>query len=135
MTLGLRTQSSLASKARTSPWTSSAFAGKSPSSLSQLKVTTADVCFFFLWIREALTPSEDFIISPHPASKNLYIATCGSFHGWKFFPILGKYVVQMLEQTLDKSLEAKWAWDRDLPPTDNNVMWPKKELQDLARAS
>ncbi|KAH6988243.1 FAD dependent oxidoreductase [Ilyonectria sp. MPI-CAGE-AT-0026] len=80
---------------------------------------------------EALTPSEDFIISPHPASKNLYIATCGSFHGFKFFPILGKYVTQMLEQTLDKSLRAKWAWDRELPSTDDNVLWPRKELGDL----
>ncbi|KAH7136255.1 FAD dependent oxidoreductase [Dactylonectria macrodidyma] len=84
---------------------------------------------------EALTPSEDFIISPHPASKNLYIATCGSFHGWKFFPILGKYVIQMLEDTLEDSLKAKWAWDRDLPATDDNVMWPKKELRDLAKAT
>ncbi|EXF81366.1 FAD dependent oxidoreductase [Colletotrichum fioriniae PJ7] len=37
---------------------------------------------------EAVTPDEDFIISPHSASKNLYVATCGSFHGWKFLPIL-----------------------------------------------
>ncbi|KPM41237.1 hypothetical protein AK830_g5306 [Neonectria ditissima] len=82
---------------------------------------------------EALTPSQDFIISPHSGSKNLYIATCGSFHGWKFFPIIGKYVVQMLEQTLDKSLQAKWAWDRELPSTDNNRVWPRTELRDFLK--
>lgn len=37
----------------------------------------------------------------------------------------------MLEQTLDKSLQVKWAWDRELPSTDDNVMWPRKELRDL----
>ncbi|KAK7432504.1 hypothetical protein QQZ08_001069 [Neonectria magnoliae] len=80
---------------------------------------------------EAVTPSQDFIISPHPGSNNLYIATCGSFHGWKFFPVIGKYVVQMLEQTLDKSLQAKWAWDRELPSTDHNTVWPRTELRDF----
>ncbi len=37
------------------------------------------------------------MITPHPACGDLYMATCGSFHGFKFFPVLGKYVVQMLD--------------------------------------
>ncbi|ORY67042.1 FAD dependent oxidoreductase [Pseudomassariella vexata] len=80
---------------------------------------------------DAVTPSEDFIISPHSACNNLFVATCGSFHGWKFFPILGKYIVQMLEGTLDQELVKKWAWARHLPDTDNNGVWPRKELADL----
>ncbi|RAL58929.1 hypothetical protein DID88_009220 [Monilinia fructigena] len=38
---------------------------------------------------DGITPNQDFIISPHPRCQNLYIATGGSFHGWKFLPIIG----------------------------------------------
>ncbi|TIC99292.1 L-pipecolate oxidase [Colletotrichum higginsianum] len=79
---------------------------------------------------EAVTPDEDFIISPHSASKNLYVATCGSFHGWKFLPILGKYVVQMLEGSLEEKLAKKWSWDRSFP-TPTHRAWPRRELSDL----
>ncbi|EFQ34271.1 FAD dependent oxidoreductase [Colletotrichum graminicola] len=79
---------------------------------------------------EAVTPDEDFIISPHSASKNLYVATCGSFHGWKFLPILGKYVVQMLDGSLEETLAKKWSWDRVLPPPTHRT-WPRKELSDF----
>ncbi|KAH9225029.1 FAD dependent oxidoreductase [Leptodontidium sp. 2 PMI_412] len=81
---------------------------------------------------EALTPSSDFIISPHLACEGLFIATCGSFHGYKFLPVLGKYVVEMLCGELDPSLEKRWAWDRHLPSTELNSKWPTKELGDLS---
>ncbi|KAI1874479.1 hypothetical protein JX265_004687 [Neoarthrinium moseri] len=80
---------------------------------------------------EALTPSEDFIISPHSAASQLYVATCGSFHGWKFFPILGKYVLQMLDGKLAPDLKGRWAWDRELPDPSDLVVWPRKELEDM----
>ncbi len=89
------------------------------------------MAIFPLFSRDALTPSGDFIVSPHPASEHLYVATCGSFHGWKFFPILGKYVADMLEGVLDPDLVQKWAWDRELPPTDKNRQWPRSELRDF----
>ncbi|KAI0172596.1 FAD dependent oxidoreductase [Hypoxylon sp. FL1284] len=89
------------------------------------KITQHRICW------DAVTPSEDFIISPHPASKGLYVATCGSFHGWKFFPIIGDYVVQMLEGTLEPDLRDRWAWDREIPDPLKNVVWPRKELKDL----
>jgi len=82
-------------------------------------------------LREALTPSEDFIISSHSACGNLYIATCGSFHGFKFLPVIGKYVVEMLDEVLEPALCKKWAWDRELPPTDDKIVWPRRELKDL----
>ncbi|KAI1379904.1 FAD dependent oxidoreductase [Hypoxylon crocopeplum] len=80
---------------------------------------------------DAVTPSEDFIISPHAACKGLYIATCGSFHGWKFFPIIGGYVVRMLDGTLEPELQSRWAWDREIPDVSRNKVWPVKELRDL----
>ncbi|EQB44922.1 FAD dependent oxidoreductase [Colletotrichum gloeosporioides Cg-14] len=76
---------------------------------------------------EAVSPSEDFIISPHSGSKNLYVATIGSFHGWKFLPVLGKYVVQMLQGTLEEKLAKKWAWNKTLVPPTHSA-WPRKEL-------
>ncbi|RDL31477.1 uncharacterized protein BP5553_09686 [Venustampulla echinocandica] len=52
---------------------------------------------------DGITPSQDFIISEHPTS-NLYIATGGSFHGWKFLPTIGKYVTQLLDGRLPEDL-------------------------------
>ncbi|KAI1848634.1 hypothetical protein JX266_005493 [Neoarthrinium moseri] len=80
---------------------------------------------------DAFTTSSDFIISPHAAAKGLYIATCGSFHGYKFFPVLGKYVVQMLEGRLSPELSDKWAWDRERPDPSLNPDWPRFEMKDL----
>ncbi|KAI1408279.1 FAD dependent oxidoreductase [Hypoxylon sp. FL1857] len=80
---------------------------------------------------DAFTPSDDFIISPHPAAKGLYIATCGTFHGFKFFPILGKYVIRMLEGTLEPNLQERWAWDKEIPDVSTNRYWPTKEFKDL----
>ncbi|KAI5921814.1 FAD dependent oxidoreductase [Camillea tinctor] len=80
---------------------------------------------------DAVTPSQDFIISPHPAAAGLYIATCGSFHGWKFMPIIGDYVAQMLEGALAPDLAARWAWDREIIDTARNKVWPRTELRDL----
>ncbi|KAI8231135.1 L-pipecolate oxidase [Colletotrichum sp. SAR 10_86] len=102
------------------------FAGKSIyGNLSDdWKVENYRICW------EAVSPSEDFIISPHSGSKNLYVATIGSFHGWKFLPVLGKYVVQMLQGTLEDRLAKKWAWDKTLVPPTHSA-WPRKELSEL----
>ncbi|TWU70893.1 hypothetical protein ED733_001588 [Metarhizium rileyi] len=80
---------------------------------------------------DAFTTSSDFIISPHAASRGLYIATCGSFHGYKFFPVIGKYVVNMLENSLSPQLADKWAWDRERPDPSINPDWPSFEMKDL----
>ncbi|KAI1387908.1 sarcosine oxidase [Hypoxylon trugodes] len=62
------------------------------------------------------TPDENWIISPHPAVKNLYITTGGSFHAFKFLPNIGKYVVQMLQGKLSEEHTRKWAWNREITP-------------------
>ncbi|KAI0150756.1 sarcosine oxidase [Xylariaceae sp. FL1272] len=63
---------------------------------------------------DASTPTHDFLISPHPHSKHLYVATGGSFHGWKFLPVIGDCIVKMMNGTLDKALADRWAFDK--PP-------------------
>lgn len=81
--------------------------------------------------RDAFTTSCDFIISPHSAAKGLYVATCGSFHGYKFFPVLGKYIIQMMEGELAPNLREKWAWDRERPNGADYPDYPRFEMKDL----
>ncbi|KAI0105063.1 FAD dependent oxidoreductase [Nemania sp. FL0031] len=80
---------------------------------------------------DAFTTTGDFIVSPHAASKGLYIATGGSFHGYKFFPVIGKYVIQMLEGQLSPELTEKWAWDRQRPDPALSPDFPRFEMKDL----
>jgi sarcosine oxidase/L-pipecolate oxidase len=52
----------------------------------------------------------NFLISPHPSHPSLKVAIGGSAHGFKFMPILGKYIVDMLEDKLDHTFSQKWRW-------------------------
>ena len=56
------------------------------------------------------------------------MATCGNFHGWKFFPVLGAYVLQMLEGTLPSDLQTKFAWDRHRPDPKFFADYPRHEM-------
>ncbi|KAI0143780.1 sarcosine oxidase-like protein [Xylariaceae sp. FL1272] len=80
---------------------------------------------------DAITPNQDQIICEHPRSRHLYIATGGSFHSWKFLPILGKYVIQMIEGTLDAELVKTWAWDRDDKGSAHEALLPHREMRDV----
>jgi glycine/D-amino acid oxidase-like deaminating enzyme len=86
---------------------------------------------FLTMPRDAFTTTSDFIISPHSGAKGLYVATCGSFHGYKFFPVLGKYITQMLNGELEDELREKWSWDRVRPGPEENPDWPRWEMRDL----
>ncbi|KAI8625004.1 sarcosine oxidase [Xylariaceae sp. FL1651] len=85
------------------------------------------VAYRLCW--DLATPSDDWIISPHPA-KNLFIASGGSFHAWKFLPTIGKYVTQMLRGTLPQEYTKRWAWDRSMPPV-TTVYTPRIDLKDV----
>ena len=45
--------------------------------------------------------------------------------------MLGKYVVQMLENSLSEELKEKWAWDRHRPDPALNADYPRFEMKDL----
>lgn len=81
--------------------------------------------------RDGFTPNQDFVISSHPHCQNLYIATGGSFHGWKFLPIIGDYIVQLLEGKLEEDLVKRWAWDRPQEGGAHQKVKPRRELKDL----
>lgn len=83
-------------------------------------------------LRDAITPNQDWIISPHPKCKNLFIATAGSFHGWKFLPTLGSYVVDMLQGKLDQEAAIRWAWDRKDDGAACEKYIPTRDLKDIA---
>lgn len=55
-------------------------------------------------------PEGDFIVAPHPSHPGLFLATGGSGHAYKFFPVLGDKVVDALEGRLDPELQRAWAW-------------------------
>lgn len=59
-------------------------------------------------------PEGNFIVAPHPAHKGLFLATGGSGHAYKFFPVLGDKVVDALEGRLDPELQQAWAWPEPL---------------------
>ena len=84
------------------------------------------------------TPSGDFLITPHPTLQNLILATGGSGHGFKFLPVIGEKIVDMLSDHLsistnkfDPELKSIWRWrsDEEVPGrTDEEV-----ECQDGSR--
>jgi len=80
---------------------------------------------------DAITPNQDFIIDKHPHCENLFVASGGSFHSWKFMPTLGKYVVQMLQGKLDGEKARRWAWNR---PKDGGAIpeyLPRRDLKEI----
>ena len=87
---------------------------------------------FDIRYRDGVTPNQDFIISPHPESRRLYIAGGGSFHGWKFLANIGKYVTQMLNGELEQGLAKKWAWNRSDEGAACATYAPTRDLNDIA---
>ncbi len=81
--------------------------------------------------RDAITPTEDFIICPHPRCKNLFVASGGSSHGWKFLPVLGRYVVAMLDGKLNPRMAERWAWDHECEGVNYTDAWPRIEISDV----
>ncbi|KEF52919.1 uncharacterized protein A1O9_10825 [Exophiala aquamarina CBS 119918] len=59
---------------------------------------------------DADTPDRHFLVTPHPRHQGLFLATGGSAHGFKFMPILGKYIADMMEGTLERDIAHAWAW-------------------------
>ncbi|KAJ5702404.1 FAD dependent oxidoreductase [Penicillium malachiteum] len=82
---------------------------------------------------DADTADRHFLVTPHPANKQLFLATGGSAHGFKFLPVVGKYVVDLLEGKLDAETAGKWQWRADRTFETKNLahMDPELELSDL----
>lgn len=63
------------------------------------------------------TPTGNFLFDypplPSSSEKNnsLFLATGGSGHGYKFFPILGNYIVDAIERNLEPEYAQLWKWE------------------------
>ena len=85
---------------------------------------------------DSYTPTQDWLLckAPNPRLSNLYFAAGGSFHSYKFLPIIGKYMVNVLSGVGNgDEKDRAWSWK------DPNVKWrgahestaPKRELRSL----
>ena len=88
----------------------------------------------YLWTRltsisDSLTKTQDFIISPIEGKKQLYVAYGGSFHGWKFLPIIGGYVVDMIEGKLEESWKQRWSGKFESEDRIHQSVIPKRALE------
>lgn len=52
----------------------------------------------------------------HPEQSGLFLATGGSGHAYKFFPVIGDKVVDALEGRLEPELRNLWAWPEAVDP-------------------
>lgn len=64
------------------------------------------------------TPSGDWLIDYSPEYKGLFLATGGSGHGFKFLPVIGDAIVDVVlgnigEDGVEEALREKWAWRVD----------------------
>jgi sarcosine oxidase / L-pipecolate oxidase len=62
---------------------------------------------------DVISPDQNQLITQHPDPRleNLYFATAGSFHSWKFLPIIGKYVVKALNgESNGQEKDKAWSW-------------------------
>lgn len=60
------------------------------------------------------TPTGDFLIDYHPGyNRTLFLATGGSGHAFKFFPVLREKIVDRLEGCLNEDLQTLWRWRED----------------------
>jgi len=61
----------------------------------------------------------DWIIDEHPEHNNLFIATGGNGHAYKFLPILGKVVLQRIKGNLPADAAATWSFTRSFVPHEH----------------
>ncbi|KAL2417898.1 hypothetical protein ABEF95_005642 [Exophiala dermatitidis] len=81
---------------------------------------------------DGFTQKQDWLIYPHPKSETLFIVGGGSsFHGFKFLPMIGDLVVQMLRGELDEEMTRRWAWDGPREGAICPSYIPGKDLADL----
>lgn len=51
----------------------------------------------------------------HPEQKNLFLATGGSGHGFKFLPVIGEKIVDAIERKLEPDFQQIWNWPTAKP--------------------
>lgn len=82
---------------------------------------------------DADTADRHFLVTPHPDHGRLFLAAGGSAHGFKFLPVVGSYVADLLEGKLDADIVQKWQWRAGQKFESKNLahMEPELELSKL----
>ncbi|KAI0408429.1 DAO-domain-containing protein [Xylaria palmicola] len=75
------------------------------------------------------TATGDWIIDYHPSYENLFIATGGSGHAFKFLPVLGGKVVDCLVGRCPEAFRDKWKWKGGVVITEN-ATYGEKEAEE-----
>lgn len=83
---------------------------------------------------DAVSPDQNQLICQHPDIRlnNLYFATAGSFHSWKFLPTIGKYVVNVLHgKSNGEEKDSTWKWKTQWSERGaHEKVLPRCELRD-----
>ncbi|SMR45675.1 unnamed protein product [Zymoseptoria tritici ST99CH_1E4] len=94
-----------------------AFLRKAIPSMGERPWTNTRIC----WYTD--TVSGDWLISYHPKYSGLFVATGGSGHGYKFLPIIGGRIVDVIEgrdrDELGSELRKRWAWPKERIEADH----------------
>ncbi|TPX15852.1 uncharacterized protein E0L32_000186 [Thyridium curvatum] len=80
------------------------------------------------------TKDINFRICPSPTNKSLFIGTAGSGHGFKFMPVIGRYIVDMMEGKLSDEYLDLWKWRFGATPPKTGKEphpWPARDLGEL----
>lgn len=100
----------------------------------QLAPELADREWSNRWICwDADTKDRHFLIDRHPEHPGLSLAVGGSAHGFKFLPVVGGYIADMLEGKLDVQAQQKWRWRPEIEESMANDphTLPLLDLNDL----
>lgn len=83
---------------------------------------------------DADTADRHFLVTRHPARRGLCIAAGGSAHGFKFLPIVGKYIADFLEGKLEAEIAHHWRWRAGENVNTKNLahLDPELELDELS---
>ena len=74
------------------------------------------------------TPTGDFLISYHPRYQNLFLATGGSGHAFKFFPVIGEEVIKGIEGRLGPEWVKIWGWkDGEREGGEEGEVWETED--------
>lgn len=97
-------------------------------------ISLTDLSLLISRYRDALAGDLNFRICPYPEKKNLFIGTIGSNHGFKFLPVIGKYIADMLEGKLGQEWLDLWAWKFGKVPADfqDPHPFPTRDLSELS---
>ncbi|KAF7189773.1 L-pipecolate oxidase [Pseudocercospora fuligena] len=87
---------------------------------------------------DSITPTQDWLLTKHPDPRlgNLFVAAGGSFHSYKFLPVIGKYMVRVLSGERNGSEKDRaWGWkgedERKGGGGAHKSTLPKRDLSEI----